>query len=629
MSQWLEAKDDQGRVYYYNTVTQETSWENPEASAQLWKAYKTDDGKEYYYNETTGETTWDKPSGFQSEPDVAKEPEKQAEEPVAEATEAALSERDTVLAQEPVVKSQLSETPKFESEAEMQKAFFAMLKEHNVDATWSFEKVITTFVKNPVYWAVSDAVQRRNLFDEYLVKKLERESSNKTEIIEMFKKNFLQLLKDYKSAGKIGPTTRWSSAKKMLIEEDNPIFKNSVFSDKKLGEIFSEYTGELKAKSDAAAKEAKEQALRELEMYLSQISSTDKARQESWKDLYERLQTDARFKANKHFKVLTKLDILQLYKGKVFPTIVENVQKDLDAAEKVNYRADRKVRAAFKEFLRDRITINANTLFKDVLPQLEDEDVFIELCGRNGSTPLELFWDIVDEKKQLQKVKKDLIEQSLVDHVAHEPETRDYGDYLATFEVFLSTLGDIKDSRLELFDLKSQEGKSELNIIYDTLKNEHVLQVQRAQLAFERDCNTLVSALAHWIARNYSSMDTSLLSVETKDAAKDAKNTELGVTIELGEKGPSLSHVNIDANTWTEKMTCKEFDALHKAIARHYKRDKDLQTKTLSEALDECVKKVPDYISSANSRKRSVTESVPAEAKRARTEERKPVLMNY
>lgn len=82
---WEKVTDDDGKEYYYNPVTEETAWDRPEgfeeskdedkskeekedgkeATKGTWEKVTDDDGKEYYYNSVTEETSWDRPEGFQ------------------------------------------------------------------------------------------------------------------------------------------------------------------------------------------------------------------------------------------------------------------------------------------------------------------------------------------------------------------------------------------------------------------------------------------------------------------------------------------------------------------------------------------------------------------------------------
>eukprot|EP00937_MAST-01D_sp_MAST-1D-sp2_P005032 g5032.t1 len=75
-AEWTEHVDDAtGDVYYYNTRTQETSWDPPPAGADddadeeedddEWEEYLDEDSGEIYYsNRRTGETSWDVPPGW-------------------------------------------------------------------------------------------------------------------------------------------------------------------------------------------------------------------------------------------------------------------------------------------------------------------------------------------------------------------------------------------------------------------------------------------------------------------------------------------------------------------------------------------------------------------------------------
>lgn len=69
-SVWTEHKSLDGKTYYYNTDTKQSTWEKPDelkspAEQMLskcpWKEYKSDTGKPYYYNSQTKESRWTKP----------------------------------------------------------------------------------------------------------------------------------------------------------------------------------------------------------------------------------------------------------------------------------------------------------------------------------------------------------------------------------------------------------------------------------------------------------------------------------------------------------------------------------------------------------------------------------------
>lgn len=68
---WKELKTEDGKTYYYNKVTKETTWTNPftkdakgeQNLQEIWREAKTEDGRTYYYNKVTKETTWVNPFG--------------------------------------------------------------------------------------------------------------------------------------------------------------------------------------------------------------------------------------------------------------------------------------------------------------------------------------------------------------------------------------------------------------------------------------------------------------------------------------------------------------------------------------------------------------------------------------
>ncbi|EGW34513.1 uncharacterized protein SPAPADRAFT_149506 [Spathaspora passalidarum NRRL Y-27907] len=495
MSDWEKVTSEDGQVYYYNSKTNETSWTLPEETAVVtgsqWEEYTTEDGRTYYYNESTGETTWEKPAKLETkkEETVAKEEE---------------SEADLELANKPVVLPAIEKKEEEGEETEdAEKAFVKLLSDNNVDSTWAFQAVMEKFITFPEYWNVPNPLKRKQLYEEYLVSKFQDELSNKTLLIENFKTNFIEELKKLQEKESMDYNTRWITVRKVLIDQDNPIFKHAILSDSELAQLYYEYTDDLKAERNSFIEQQKEQALSELEAYLTQINPSLVTESKNWQELYDKILVDPRFKANKHFDILNKVDILTLYEQKIYPTIIENIRTQIKTIEKQNYRNDRKARDNFKTLLQT-LKIEAVTTFKDVLPILENEDSFIEICGRNGSSPLELFWDIVDEKKQLLKVKKDLVEGVLLDLKNQDPEANSMENLLKSQEELISKLSQVKDDRLSSFDFKETH---ELEMIYISLRNEFEIQKEQEKKRFEKALQLAEHDFGEWLADNYEQLD--------------------------------------------------------------------------------------------------------------------------
>lgn len=532
MSDWEELRTDSGEVYYYNYKTNETSWTLPEDTRKKeklqklkeesiaqtsesnteqskedddkieedekkeepkestsetksnWTEYTTDDGKIYYYNEVTGETTWEKPteddeSGLGTSVTITTT--------TTTVSDVNLGELDKEFFNKPV----MMETTSPESESNATELFTKMLADNNVDSTWSFQKVMEQFIDKPEYWAIGNPIERKKCYEDYLVSKFQSELSNKSLLMEKLKNNIHDEIKKLENQGRINYNTRWIKVRKLWIDEDNPIFKHSMLLDSELAAIFYEYTDRLKQEHDQEIQEKKNKALSELSIYLKTVNSTLVEKSNTWESLYENLINDHRFQSNKNFQNLNKLDILKLYEKEIFPRIIEDLKSQRETLEKSNYRNDRKARDNFKKLLLT-LKIDASTQFEDVFEEIENNDAFIELCGRNGSSPLELFWDIVDEKRQILKVKQDLVESVVL-------EMKKQGSYSESLweseEVFIDALKSSNDDRLLKIDLEKKDS-DEITIIFKQLKKEFELAKQREKLEHEKEVTDHINNIA-------------------------------------------------------------------------------------------------------------------------------------
>ena len=67
LAEWTEHKAPDGRTYYYNAITKQSSWTKPDqlkSEAEIllsscpWKEYTSENGKIYYHNVETKESRW-------------------------------------------------------------------------------------------------------------------------------------------------------------------------------------------------------------------------------------------------------------------------------------------------------------------------------------------------------------------------------------------------------------------------------------------------------------------------------------------------------------------------------------------------------------------------------------------
>ncbi|EEQ43229.1 conserved hypothetical protein [Candida albicans WO-1] len=514
-SDWEELRTETGEVYYYNYKTNETSWTLPETEETLpvsekqetittstttgkWEEYTTDDGKKYYYNAITGETTWEKPNEIIEE--------ELSNEKLAEKTE--LSELDKTLKSKPVELT----GPTSKTDNEAKQSFLKLLSDNKVNSTWSFQAVMENLVDKPEYWSVKDPVTRKQLYEEYLVSKFQSELSNKSLLLENFKRNFNEELRKLEAKNLVTYNTRWITIKKLWIDQDNPIFKHSMMSDSELAAIFYEYTDKLREQHEKLLQTKKNQALIELSTYLRQVNSSLVEKSQTWESLYENLINDSRFQSNKNFQNLTKLNILQLYENEIFPRRIDDIKSQITVISKINYRNDRKARESYKKLLGE-LEIDADTEFKDIIDKIENNDAFIEICGRNGSSALELFWDIVDEKKQILKVKKNLVDSV----ISTMKNGNTYDEKMwESLETFSNALKSTRDERLANLDLTLGDGGKgkEITMIYTSLKEEFELKKQQEREKYLKKMDEDIAKFARWIYDNDRNLGENFLRME-------------------------------------------------------------------------------------------------------------------
>lgn len=435
---WKETKDSEGRVYYYND-SGATTWEKPEELLSPfekkllihgWKTASTAEGQIYYYKTSTGETRWDPPfpsdeSG--AEPSIASsQTESKIEElqdssrPKGNSLATDRKDKSKNLDLKSVLQdsqarfrneSKLLAVSKVSSKEEAEKVFMDMFAEYKVDATWSFNRIITEI--GPVdsrYWVIDDdPVWKQMMFDKYLSNRTESQLIEEHQQLEKFESAFFEFLSNRSD---IQYYSRWATIKRKIAEE--PIYKHSVVSEKLKRKVFLKYIKNLCAKREEQDAKVRDEALKELNLYFTSIEEDMDPLKLPWPKFASKyLWGTPRFEANKNFKILTKSDVLQGYIKRV-ELIIPVLKDQINESNKVIYRKDRISRDNFKALL-DEIAqkITHESTWKDVYPLFKNDERFTAMLGRGGSSALELFLDRLEELKVTYNAKCSIASQIL------------------------------------------------------------------------------------------------------------------------------------------------------------------------------------------------------------------------
>ncbi|KAF9314415.1 hypothetical protein BG003_004182 [Podila horticola] len=499
---WAEYTHQDGRKYYYHTVTKQTVWQKPNElktakelalEASPWKEYTTPEGKKYYHNAATKETVWTVPEAYKELLDQLAD-EKAKESTTVTATIATSQAVTTTLPptivspsspQVPaatgyapvgsIVKpdavrsvlppaastyqphrppfssqqgprpprfqqsyvagsdgtaisgsnatSHSNQTPDFATKEEAEKAFKNLLKETGVTSTWTWEQTMRAVVTNPLYRALKTTAERKTAFQEYVDERRIQEKEDEKVRQKKLRHDFQELLAN--NSDKVTHMSRYTTISRIFAEE--PAFK-AIEDDRLRYSIFDSHLSELiRTEKDEARVKRKAGMAAFLALLQSLTEITFMTR---WAEAKDLLQENAEYRSDS-IQVLSKIDQLSVYEDHI-----KHLEKEYDARRSrdrtLRKRAERKRREAFKELLaelRNKGQLNAKTCWMQIHPLIKDDPRYQTVLGQPGSTPMELFWDLIEDLDERLYQDRKLV-QDVLKNIDYEiiPET--------TFEQF-------------------------------------------------------------------------------------------------------------------------------------------------------------------------------------------------
>lgn len=455
---WQEHRTPDNRTYYYNVTTKQTQWTKPEEmmtgaevspaarrrsylkkdandfltqralANQPWKEYTAEGGKKYWYNTETKTSSWEMPEVYKRALGVTDTPTTPAT-PGPYPTPTGMGDRgydryrdrerdrdnyrdrdrDRDRDQRDVIgeSRQLTfgndlraqqfvpatEELEFASPEEAEAAFVKLLRRSGVQPDWTWEQTLRAIVKDPQYRAIKDPRERKSAFERYCNDVIAQDKEKAKDRLAKLRADFTTMLK---SNPEIKHYTRWKTARPMI--EGETIFR-STNNDGERRQLFEDYIADLKKAHREQQASLRKSAMDGLISLLPKLNLEVYTR---WSEAQEIISGTQPFQTDEKYKSLSKFDVLTVFQSHM--KAVERTFNDTRQAQKAKkHRKERQNRDGFLSLLgelKKNGKIKAGTKWNQVFPLIENESRYTAMLGQNGSTPQELFWDMVEEEER-------------------------------------------------------------------------------------------------------------------------------------------------------------------------------------------------------------------------------------
>lgn len=288
---------------------------------------------------------------------------------------------------------QKSTDPEYNTYEEAEAAFVKLLKRSNVQPDWTWEQVMRATIKDPQFRAVKDPRDRKAAFEKYVSEVRLQEKDRAKERLAKLRADFGAMLRSHPE---IKHYTRWKTARPIL--EHEAIFR-STDDDNERRQLFEEYIVEVKKANVEREAVTRKSAMDELVNILKALDLEPYTR---WSEAHNKIESNERFASHDKFRTLSKSDIL---------TAFENHIKSLERQFNDERQRDKSLKARRERQNRDRFIsllqelkgagkIRAGTQWMEIHPDIESDERYTAMLSQAGSTPLDLFWDAVEEEER-------------------------------------------------------------------------------------------------------------------------------------------------------------------------------------------------------------------------------------
>jgi pre-mRNA-processing factor 40 len=294
--------------------------------------------------------------------------------------------------------------PDYSTFEEAEAAFLKLLRRNNVSPDWTWEKTMRAIIKDSQYRALKDPKDRRAAFEKYAAEVRIQEKDKAKERMEKLRTDFATMLRSHPE---IKHYTRWKTAKPII--EGETIFRSTDDDDERR-QLFQDYIIELKKANAEREANTRRAAKDELVDILKSLNLEPYTR---WSEAQGIIQSNQRILNDQKFKALTKSDLLTAFEDHI-KTLEKTFNDARQQQKNQKSRRERQNRDRFLALLHElkkNNKIKAGSKWSQIHPLLATDDRYVAMLGQTGSTPLDLFWDMVEEEERaLRSTRNDVLD---------------------------------------------------------------------------------------------------------------------------------------------------------------------------------------------------------------------------
>ncbi len=289
--------------------------------------------------------------------------------------------------------------PNYATFEEGEAAFIGLLRRQKVQPDWTWEQTMRATIKDPQYRALKDPKDRKSAFEKYAVEVRLQEKDRAKERLAKLRTDFGTMLRRHPE---IKHYTRWKTARPII--EGETIFR-STNDDTERKQLFEEYIIELKKAHNELEAVTRKSAMDELVHILKGLNLEPYTR---WAEADSMIRSDNKFQEDSKFQTLSKSDILTAFENHI-KSLERTFNDERQREKNSKARRERQNRDRFLDLLSELKAagkIKAGTKWMSIYPDIKDDARYTNMLGQrgSGSTPLDLFWDVVEEEERALRI---------------------------------------------------------------------------------------------------------------------------------------------------------------------------------------------------------------------------------